>query len=722
MADTGNTPTGNKSPAPVKQGGAPVAGGGPDYGAMGGQVGSALRGLFRGDIALALGVVAVLVVLILPMPSWLLDASLALSMAFSVMILMTVLFIQKPLEFSSFPTVLLIATMLRLSLNLASTRLILGEGHTGTDAAGKVIEAFGGFLTSGNFVIGIIVFTILVIVNFVVITKGSGRIAEVAARFSLDAMPGKQMAIDADLSAGMITEDEAKTRRRELEQESTFFGSMDGAAKFVRGDAIAGILITFINIIGGIIIGVAQKDMSMADAAATYTVLTVGDGLVSQIPALIVSVGAGLLVSKAGVAGSTDKALFGQLSFYPSAMGLSSFLMVSLALLPGIPAIPFLLLAGVTGGMAFITKRNQMQKAKDEKTAADIKKAPVAEEPISKALELDNIRLELGYGLLPLVNSPKGAKLTDQVKGLRKQLAEEMGFVMPSVRIQDNLQLASNAYVILIKEIVAAKGEVRPNKLLCLDPTGNPISLPGEKTTEPAFGLPAMWIDEKSREEAQFKGLTIVDPSTVITTHLTEIIKDNMTDLLSYTETQKLLDELPQIHQKMVSDIIPSQINVGTLQRILQNLVSERVSVRDLPTILEGVAEAAAYTKNVSLMTEHVRMRLSRQICEQHRNGLGMIPIVTLSPEWEQNFAEALVGSGEDRQLSMPPTQLQDFIRKVKAEFDKIMAKGEAPVLLTSPTIRPYVRSIIERFRPQTPVLSQNEIHSRAKIQTLGQI
>ena len=500
----------------------------------------------RGDIALALGIVCILVVLLLPMPTWMLDFSLAVSITFSVLILMTVLFIREPLELNSFPTILLIATMLRLALNLASTRLILADGHTGTAAAGRVIESFGNFVVAGNYVIGIIVFGILVIVNFVVITKGAGRIAEVAARFSLDAMPGKQMAIDSDLSAGLITEEEARTRRAKLEEENSFFGAMDGASKFVRGDAIAGLLITFINIIGGIIIGTVQQDMTAADAAQNYTLLTVGDGLVSQIPALIVSVAAGMLVTKAGVKGTTDQVVFGQLGGYPSALAISAVLLVVMAMLPGIPALPFLLLALASGGTAYYLTQQSRQAVADEAAAAaaEAEAAPVAEEPITTALAIDLIRLELGYGLLSMINSQKEQRLTDQIKALRRQLAAEMGFVMPAVRIQDNLQLAANAYVVRIKEIEAGTGELRPNMLLVMDPRGEQISLPGEATQEPTFGLPAMWINEQSREEAMFRGYTVVDAPTVITTHLTEIIRENMAELLSYVETQKLLDEL----------------------------------------------------------------------------------------------------------------------------------------------------------------------------------
>ncbi|MCG8358017.1 MAG: flagellar biosynthesis protein FlhA [Kiloniellales bacterium] len=699
----------------------PEASAGPTAGNLLGRLSDTVR---RGDITLALGVVCILAVLILPMPSWMLDISLAMSMTLSVLILMTVLFISRALDFSSFPTVLLIATMLRLALNLASTRLILANGHEGTDAAGQVIQAFGNFVMGGNFVIGIIVFGILVIVNFIVITKGSGRIAEVSARFSLDAMPGKQMAIDADLSAGLIDENEARTRRKSLEDESNFFGAMDGAAKFVRGDAIAGLLITFINVVGGIIIGVAQMEMSFADAAHSYTLLTVGDGLVTQIPAIIVSTAAGLLVSRSTADGSTDKALFGQLGGYPRALGLSSFLMLALGLVPGVPFLPFVLLSVLAGFLAWSSNRRQDEKLIEqaEAEAAEQAPAPVAEEPISNILQIDQVRLELGYGLLALINNQSGQRITDQIKALRRQLAQEAGFVLPSVRIQDNLQLPANSYVVRVKEIEAGRGDLRPNMLLVMDPKGDKINLPGEETTEPTFGLPAMWVDESQREEALFRGYTVVDPPTVITTHLTEIIKGNMAELLSFAETQKLLDDLDKDNQKLVADLIPNQIAVGGVQRILQNLLAERISVRDLPTILEGVSEACGYTRNVMTITEHVRTRLARQISNAQTNEQGFIPLLTLSPDWEEAFATSLIGEGEERQLSMAPSKMQDFINSVRQSFERFAMMGETPALLTSPGIRPYVRSIVERFRPATVVLSQNEIHPKAMIKTLGQV
>jgi flagellar biosynthesis protein FlhA len=676
----------------------------------------------KSDLGLAIGIMAILVVLILPLPTWLLDVSLAFSLSFSILILMTAVFIRKPLEFSSFPTILLLTTMMRLALNLASTRLILGHGNEGTAASGYVIQAFGKLIMQGNFVIGLIVFAILVIVNFIVITKGSGRIAEVAARFSLDAMPGKQMAIDADLSAGLIDEKEAKLRRKTIEAESNFFGAMDGASKFVRGDAIAGLLIVGINIVGGIIIGVAQKGMSFMDATHTFTLLTVGDGLVSQMPALIVSTAAGLMVSKAGVEGATDKALIDQLSFYPQALGMAAAVMGIVAVLPGMPTMAFGGLAAGTGALAYYAHKRK--DARTAQAAADIVTAegPPKEEPISAALALDLLRIELGYGLLPLINDVQGHRITDQIKALRRQLAQEMGFVMPAVRILDNMQLGANEYRIRIKEFDSGKGELFPGSFLIMDPKGLPIDLPGTHTTEPAFGLPATWVSGSLKEEASFRGFTVVDPGTVLTTHLTEVLKSHMSELLSYAETKKLLDDLPPENKKLVEELIPSQISVTGVQRVLQTLLGERVSIRDLPAILEGIAEAVGHTKNALYITEHVRARLARQLCHANLSPAGYLPLVALSPNWEQAFAESIVGAGEERQLAMAPSQLQQFIQQVREAFDEASGKNEVPVLLTSPQIRPFVRSIIERFRPQTVVMSQNEIHASVRLRTLGQV
>ena len=700
----------------------------------------------RSDIFFALGIVGILVVLLVPVSPVLLDLLLGISITISVLILMTSLFVDKPLSLSSFPTILLISTMLRLSLNIASTRLILSKGDSGTAAAGHVIEAFGSFVMGGDVLIGAIIFGILTVINFVVITKGSGRIAEVSARFSLDAMPGKQMAIDADLSAGLIDEESARARRKELEEENTFFGAMDGASKFVRGDAVAGLLITFINLIGGAIIGTVMHDLTLSESIKTYTILSIGDGLVSQIPALIVSTAAGLLVTKAGVSGTADKAVMGQLGGHPAAVGLTSFLLFMIALMPGIPMPPFIALSSVVGFIAWYLHKNPQIVARNLNSAkaASAAKSPAAggllgagsgaeevgpdgtpisaPENIADALKLDTLRLELGYGLLPLINYQKGHRLTEQIKALRKQIARELGFVMPAVRIQDNMQLPANTYIVKVKEMEAGRGEIRPDMLLVMDPSGGRINLPGEETTEPTFGLPAMWISDQHREEALFRNLTVVDPPTVITTHLTEIVKENLADLLSYAETQKLLDDLGQDQQKLIAETIPSQISLTGLQRVLQNLLAESISIRDLSTIMESVAESSRITQNIMMITEHVRMRLARQISHSVTNSDGYIPIVALSPTWEQIFAESLGGEGEERSLRMAPSKIQDFITAVRSKFDQFNMQGETPILLTSPIIRPYVRSIVERFRNSTPVLSQNEIHARARIKTLGQI
>jgi flagellar biosynthesis protein FlhA len=670
------------------------------------------------DVGLAFGVIVLLSVLILPLPTLLLDLGLALSITAAVLVLMVALFLNRPLDFSSFPTLLLLTTLLRLSLNVAVTRLILSHGNEGPLAAGHVVAAFGGFLMGGDVVIGLIIFSILLVVNFMVITKGSGRIAEVAARFSLDAMPGKQMAIDADLSAGLVDEKEARRRRRELEEESSFYGAMDGAAKFVRGDAIAALIITVINILGGLAIGLMRHGMSFSDAAATFTTLTAGDGLVSQIPALLVSTAAGIVVTKGGMEGTADAALIRQLGSSPKPLAMAAGAATVLALLPGLPALPFLALAGLAGGGAWLRYKHPVGAQ-----AADAAAPLVATEaPISEALRIDMIRLELGYGLLALAGG-EAPRLTEQVKGLRRSIATEMGFVLPPVRIQDNMQLDADAYSIRIKEIEAGSGVLRPTMLLAMDPKGGIPGVPGEQTREPAFGLPAMWIDAAAKEEAMFRGCTVVDPPSVLTTHLTEVVRENMAELLSYTETQKLLDELPREQQKLVADLIPSQITTGGVQRVLQALLAERISIRDLATILEAVQEACGGAgRAIPVIVAHVRARLARQISDSHTGPGGYIPLVTLSGEWEAEFAEALTGPAEDRQLAMAPSRLQEFMERLRSAFDAAGAAGEAAVLLTSGGIRSHVRAIVERIRPTTPVLAQAEIYPRARIRTVGTI
>ncbi len=673
----------------------------------------------RGEVALALGVVGIVTLLILPLPAMMLDLLLAISLTTAVLILMTALLINKPLEFTAFPSVLLATTLFRLGLDVASTRLVLTHGHEGGDPAGHVIQAFGALMMGGNFVIGVIVFIILVVVNFVVITKGSTRIAEVAARFALDSMPGKQMAIDADLSSGLINQDDARKRRKELEQESTFFGAMDGASKFVRGDAVAGMIILGVNIVGGMLIGVLQHHVSFATAASTYTVLTIGEGLVSQVPALVISIAAGFLVSKAGVEGAADKALVAQLATNPVSLGMVSAAAGVMSVVPGMPLLPFAGIALGAGALAW--KSSHRPKA----TTADGAAAPpteAPEEPISTALAIDDVKIELGYGLLSLINDVDGRKLTDQVRALRRTLAGDYGFVMPSVRILDNMRLPNQGYALRIKEMEAGTGEVRIGSLMCMDPRGGQVELPGEHLREPAFGLPATWVDDSLREEASFRGYTIVDPATVLTTHLTEVLKDNMSDLLSYAEVQKLLKELSPEQKKLADDIIPSVVSATTVQRVLQALLKERVSIRDLPMILEGIGEAAGQSTGVTALVEHVRGRLARQLCWANRADDGSLPIITLSPDWEQSFADALIGSGEDKQLALAPSKLQGFIRSVRETFDRAAQSGETGVLLTSPSVRPYVRSIVERFRGQTVVMSQNEIHPRARLKTVGQV
>jgi flagellar biosynthesis protein FlhA len=527
------------------------------------------------------------------------------------------------------------------------------------------------------------------------------------------------MAIDADLSSGLIDQEMAKVRRKELEQESTFFGAMDGASKFVRGDAVAGLIVVGINVVGGILIGVLQHHLPIAQAASTYTIMTIGDGLVSQVPALVISIAAGFLVSKAGVEGAADKALVTQLAMNPVALGMVSAAAGVIALVPGMPVLPFAAISMGAAGLAWVRGRAVLGV---QEGAPQAKAAEAAEEPISASLAIDDVKVELGYSLLVLINDLEGRRLTDQIKALRRTLAAEFGFVMPPVRILDNMRLPNLGYAIRIKEMEAGAGEVRLGHLMAMDPRGGQVDIPGEHVREPAFGLPATWIDESLREEATFRGYTIVDPATVLTTHLTEILKDNMADLLSYGEVQKLLKDLPADQKKLVDDLIPSVVSATTLQRVLQALLKERVSIRDLGAILEGLAEVAPHNASITSLVEAVRARLARQLCWQHRGEDGALPIVTLSPDWEAAFSEALIGPGEDKQLALAPSRLQDFIRGVREAFERAALAGDAAVLLTSPAIRPYVRSIIERFRGQTVVMSQNEIHPKARLKTVGMI
>ena len=537
-------------------------------------------------------------------------------------------------------------------------------------------------------------------------------------------MPGKQMAIDADLSAGLIDEETARARRKTLEGESSFFGAMDGASKFVRGDAIAGLIITAINIIGGIIIGMMQHGMTFSSAGKTFTLLTVGDGLVTQIPALIVSIAAGLLVSKAGVAGAADKALAAQLATMPKALGLSAGVMAVIGLMPGIPLLPFLSLAAAAAWFAWHIDKTQREVAaadamKPEATA----KAANADDNYTEALKVDEVKIELGYAVVSLAEGDDTQeKLTAQIRALRRTLAGEIGFLMPSVRLVDNVQLDANTYIIRIKDIEAGRGIVYPGQFMCLDPSGGPVNLPGQPCVEPSFGLPAMWIDAGLREEAQLAGFTVVDASTVIATHLTELIKANVGELLGYVELQKLIRELPKEHADLVREIVPAQLPMTTVQRVLQSLLEERVSIRDLGTIMEGIAEAAGFTKSPRDIVENVRQRLARQLCAQYMGPDNLLPIIALSPSWENAFAEAIIGQGDDRHLAMAPSKIGEFMGVLRERFDGAAREGIAPVLVTSAYVRPYVRSVVERLRRDTPVLSQHEISPRIRLKPYGSL
>ncbi len=676
----------------------------------------------QSDLTVAILIIGIIIVLIMPIPAFMMDYLLAGSLIFSVVILMTSLFISSALEFTAFPFILLVAAMLRLALNIATTRLILSEGHMGTDAAGRVIEAFGHFIMQGNYVIGIIVFTILVIVNFVVITKGSGRIAEVAARFSLDAMPGKQMAIDADLAAGIINEESAQKRRKNLEEETAFFGAMDGASKFVRGDAIAGILITFINIIGGIVIGITQKGMDISGAMQNYTLLTIGDGLISQIPSLIVSISAGMIVSKAGVDKTANKALLQQLTSYPKTFFMTALLIFLMAFLPGIPAMPFLFFALCTGFIAtyFYVKEQEKEKRLTEQTMAE-EKSP-DETPLKEVLMMDEIRLEIGYALLPFINGDEGDLLSQQIKNIRNQFAKNMGFITPSIRIIDNLKMDKNQYQIKVREIDAGTGTVYPDMDMVMSPNGTEITLPGIRTKDPVFGVPTTWIEKNISEEATQAGYTVVDGISVLSTHISEIIKTYMSDLLSYAETVKLLDNIGEGHKQLVSDLIPDKITVTTLKCILQKLLKEQISIRNLPVILEAIAEIVDITKNPDQLTEHTRTRLAWQISTSHLNEQGILPLLPISPEWDNIFMKNISGEGQDTHIALPPSQLQEFINKLKTAFEKATREGESPILLTNALLRPHIRSIVERFSPHIFVMSQNEVHNRIKLKTVGSI
>ncbi len=681
------------------------------------------HGLANRDVAFAIGVTLILAVLFVPLPPALLDLGLAISLSLSVLILMVALWIQKPLEFNSFPTLLLVVTMLRLSLNVASTRLILSEGHTGTAAAGGVIEGFSRFIVAGSFAIGIVIFTILVVINFIVITKGSTRIAEVSARFSLDAMPGKQMAIDADLGAGLIDEAEAQARRRTLENESSFFGAMDGASKFVRGDAVAGIIITLVNVIGGILIGILQYGMSIGAAANTYTTLTIGDGLVSQVPALIVSLAAGLIVTKGGTVGATNEVVLSQLGKFPKALYMAAALLSLIGLLPGFPLPIFLLLGAVMAGLGTYMGRSEAAARRREELEAQREQAAkpqTEEEALKDSLKIDALCLELGTGLVQLSDSAEAA-LPGKIKSLRSFFAREYGFVLPTVRIRDESSLGANQYRILVHGVEAGKGEVRPTGRMVLIPGERPPGINGTPGKDPTFGLDALWVEEADASIAEERGLTVVDPESVLTTHLTEVVKDHMAELVTFADAKGAMERLDRDYQKLLTDLsIPNPLIL--LERMLQSLLAERISIRNLPLIVEAMAEATRTTQNERKILEHVRQRLSKQICSVLMDDSGFLPVITISPTWERELLEALTTRGDETNFTMSPKRVQDFLLDARREIQLHAQSNSWPALVVPAELRSYVRSMLERVSPATPVLSHAELHRKAAMRTVGTV
>ncbi len=674
------------------------------------------RLLKHSDLLLAVGIVTVLSLMVIPIPPLLLDVALTFSITLSVMILLVSSYVYRSLEFSVFPSMLLVSTLLRLSLNIASTRLILMKGDEGIDAAGKVIQSFGEFVVGGNFVVGFVIFLILVIINFIVITKGAGRVAEVSARFTLDAMPGKQMSIDADLNAGLIDEVEARRRRQEISREADFYGAMDGASKFVRGDAIAGIIIMVINIIGGFLIGVLQKGMPLADAARTYTTLTVGEGLVAQIPALITSTAAGIIVTRAATEANLGAEMVKQLLSHPKALATTAGVLAFFGIIPGLPHVPFLLLATISGTGAYFLKKAALRE--EEVPAEEERAAPP--ESLEALLAVDPLSLEIGYSLIPLVE--EGGPLLSKIRAIRKQIVTEMGFIVPPVHIKDNLTLKPAGYSVLIKGVEIASSEVMLNRYLAISPGGETETMEGVPAKDPAFGLPALWIEERDMERAQLAGYTVVDVPSVITTHLSEIIKNYSHELLGKQDVQRLFDNLSKTQPKVVEDLTPGLLPLAAVQRVLQNLLKERVSIRDLQTILETLAEFAAVTKDAEILTESVRQALSRGITRQFRNTDGSLSVLILDPSTERTMLESLQSTPQGTFLNLDPVTSEKFLDGVKKRFEESLAKGYQPLILCSPAIRRFVKKIVERVSPGIVVLSHGEVSPNTKLYALGTI
>jgi flagellar biosynthesis protein FlhA len=675
------------------------------------------------DILIAIGLLGVLAVMIIPLPAFLLDLALAFSIAISLLILVVALYVNKALEFSVFPSLLLMTTIYRLSLNVATTRLILSHGHEGTAAAGDMISAFGNFVVGNNYVIGTIVFVILVVINFVVITKGSGRVAEVAARFTLDAMPGKQMAIDADLNAGLINETEARKRRKEIEQEADFYGSMDGASKFVRGDAIAGIIITLVNIIGGLLIGVLQKGLDAGTAAKYYTMLTIGDGLITQIPALIISTAAGIVVTRSAKSDDNiGQEMVGQLTFNPRAMMVAAGVIGLLALVPGLPTIPFLVMAVSLGGLSYVLRRYKEEALQDQNRREEEVAASGKKETIESMLPLDMIELEVGYGLINVVESDQSGDLLERIKSIRKQFALDLGIVVPAIHIRDNLQLQSGEYRLLIKGNRVGGGELKPDGLLAMDPGNVSDPIDGIPTREPAFGLDALWISPALKEEAEISGYTVVDLPTVMATHITEMVRSHAHELLGRQEVSNLLENFKKTNPKVVEELVPELLSLGSVVRVLQTLLKEQVSIRDLLTIFETLADEATRQKDVEVLTESVRRALARSITAKYTTDTGNIPVITLHPHLEELIAGSLIQTEQGVQLVMDPQSASRMISEIARAVEGHPEIAGQPILLTSPTARRHVYKLTSRFIPQLVVLSHNELTADANVSAIATV
>lgn len=675
------------------------------------------------EFIMPVGILGVLVVMILPIPAIVLDLLLTFNITASIIILMVAVYVTRPLDFSTFPTLLLVTTLFRLALNVASTRLVLLHGADGASAAGQVIKSFGNFVVGGNYAVGFVVFAILIIINFVVITKGAGRIAEVAARFTLDAMPGKQMAIDADLNAGLIGDEDARKRRKDVAMEAEFYGAMDGASKFVRGDAVAGILITFINIIGGLIIGVLQQGLPLAESARIYTLLTVGDGLVAQIPALIISTAAGIVVSNVNTEAGLSTTIGRQFLLNPKPIFIAAAILFILALVPGLPHFAFLVFAAVTGGVGYLVWKTAAEKeGRDEAERVESAKAPVKKETNEEVPLVDTLGLEVGYRLIPLVDSSEGGELLERIKAIRRQFAEDSGIVVPSVHIKDNLQIKPSEYIFLIRGIDVARGELMAGHSLAIDPGNAQPGLDGVPTVDPAFGLPAFWVPDSMQEKAQIMGYTVVNHSAIIATHVTEVIKTHANELLGRQEVQLLLEKLSKGHPKVVEELVPGVLSLGAIQKVMQNLLKERVSIRDLQTIIETLADYGPMTKDTDLLTEYVRMNLARQISKANIGADAIIYAVGLNHEIEEAITKAVQETPQGSFLSIEPGLAHKIVSRIKETLEELVARGHQPVLLVSHQTRRFVRRLTERAFPAIPVLSHNEISNNAKVQTLRMV